>query len=326
MSRRSTRIAAGCVAFCLGFGAGCSNPPETGWDAVRNPILGFPDVAIKDAFLVEHEGTWHLGYSQIQAEPFRFRLGFSSSPDLQTFERGPTLDQSETGGLASPSVVKAPDGRYVMTYNSHTRDVEGVLNKLYYRTSLDLTSWSEPHRIHVEGVDAAEDRVIDAALAFADVGAFLFFKREQRANLAYSASGSIDGPWTHLGELQPGNLENCQPILIDGQWHMLGTEIPLLHRPVLHRLEGDERDPAAWLTWSLIGELEIEPQSWNDGPFLDHETANAAFLVDRRAEDGYFHLLYAGSTEVTSFNARGHSSLGLSRSRDLKTWEPARAR
>jgi len=58
-------------------------------------------------------------------------------------------------------------------------------------------------------------------------------------------------------------------------------------------------------------------------PFLDHERANAAFLLDHRERDGYFYLLYAGSSDLTSFEGRGHAKLGLARSIDLQTWDVA---
>jgi hypothetical protein len=310
------------LVISLALLACSSDPPrETGWAAVRNPILGYDDRSIKDAYMVRHEGTWFFGYSEASDNPFRFRLGFASTKDFRTFTRMETLDAPETGGLASPTVVRAPDGRFVMTYNSHTSDVGGALNKLYYRTSTDLRTWSPPTRIHVEGADADADRLIDAAIAFASSGAYLFFKREQTATVAHSASGSIDGPWTILGALSPKALENFQPIRIDGQWFLLGTTIPLIHRPALHRLAGDEKDPQSFRSWTLVRELEIAEQSWNTGPAFGYERANAAFLADDRATDGFFYLLFAGSTDIESFNGRGHARLGLARSRDLITWE-----
>jgi hypothetical protein len=213
-----------------------------------------------------------------------------------------------------------------MIYNTHTRDEGDALNKLYYRTSSDLTTWSDAHRIHVDGADADTDRLIDGAVAFTDAGLFLAFKREQTANIAHSASGSLDGPWTLLGDLTPANLENYQLLQIDGEWHLLGTTIPLVHEPALHRLAGDPRDPAAWRTWTHVRTFEIEAQSWNTGAFLDHEVANAAFLVDRRSDDGFFYLVYAGSTDLSSYEQRGHAHLGISRSRDLTQWQPAPTR
>lgn len=276
--------------------------------------------------MVHHEGRWHFGYSEASSDPFRFRLGFASSADLIAFDRGATLDQEDTGGLASPDVTRAPDGRFVMTYNSHTRDVVGSESKLYYRTSVDLKTWSAPTRLRVEGADAATDRVIDAAMFFATTGAFLFFKLDQKAQVAHSASGAIDGPWKLLGALRPSNLENYQPIRIDGHMHLLGTTIPLLHRPALHRLDGDENDPAAWQTWTLVRELEIPEQSWNSGDPFQYERSNAGYLVDARATEGFFYLLYAGSTDIASFNGRGHAKLGLARSTDLVHWDVPRAR
>ncbi len=308
------------LLVCL---AACADDP--GWGAVENPIAGFDDVAIKDAFLTRGTDGWQLGYSEISDEPFRFRLGFASSSDLGRVERQPVLDQPDTGGLASPSVTRAPDGRFVMTYNSHTADVDGALNKLYYRTSTDLLRWSDPQRIHVDGADTAGDRLIDATVAFTDAGAFLVFKRGQIANAAYSASGSLDGPWELLGPLKPRAIENGQLIAIDGTWHLLATTIPL-HAPVLHRLAGDPRDPRAWLEWEVVRELAIPAQPWNDGELLAHERANAAFLVDDRETDGVFYVIYAGSIEVTSFEGRGHSSLGIARSVDLEHWEVPPAR
>lgn len=320
---RTSLVVAG-LAVVLGS---CTAPPvEVGWAALRNPVLGDDDRALKDAFLIRHAGRWHLGYSEISDDPFRFRLGFASTTDFATWVRGETIDQPETGGLASPTVVRAPDGRFVMTYNSHTRDVGNASSKLYYRTSSDLVSWSSPTRIHVEGADADADRLIDAAIAFTGAGAILFFKLDQTAQVARSASGSIDGPWQLLGDVTPGAIENYQPLRIDGRWHLLATSIPLLHRPNLYRLDGDETDPDSFRRWTLVRELAVEEQRWNTGRPLLYERANAAFLADAREEEGLFYLLYAGSTETQRFNGRGHARLGLARSRDLVTWEVPRER
>lgn len=311
---------------CSSTSDGESSPPETGWAAVRNPVLSYEDAAIKDSFVVRRGDTWHLGFSYIRDDPFRFRLGFSTTRDLVSFGPLVVVDQPEVGGLASPDVVQAPGGEFVMTYNSHTRDVGSDSNKLYFRTSSDLAVWSEPRRIRIEGVDAPGDRLIDAALAFAEVGTFLFFKREQVANVAFSASRSVEGPWTLLGPLEPKAVENVQVLRIDGVWHMLATSVPLIHRPMLHRLSGDPATTDAWRTWTPVRELEIPEQPWNTGDPLTYERANASYLVDSRASDGFFHLVYAGSTEILSYEGRGHAKLGLARSRDLITWEPARAR
>lgn len=301
-------------------------PAERGWAAVRNPVLTYPDAAVKDAFAIRRGDTWHFGFSYIRDDPFRFRLGFSATPDFVSFGPLEVIDQPEVGGLASPDVSTAPDGTFVVTYNSHTRDVGESANKLYLRTSADLRTWSGPRRIVIEGADGADDRLIDAAMVFADEGSFLFFKREQIANVAVSSTRSPDGPWKLLGPIEPKDMENVQVLRIDGTWHLLATSTPLLHRPVLHRLEGDPKKPESWRTWTRVRELEIPEQPWNTGDPLTYERANAGYLIDARAIDGFFLLLYAGSTEVLSYQSRGHAKLGLARSRDLVTWEPATAR
>lgn len=72
--------------------------------------------------------------------------------------------------------------------------------------------------------------------------------------------------------------------------------------------------------------LDVPEQSWNSGGALAHERENAAYLVDDRARDGFFYLVYAGTTELGSYLAQGHARLGLARSRDLVSWEAARER
>lgn len=295
-------------------------PSPIPWTELRNPVVGLDDRAVKDAFAVRGDDAWHLGYSDIRDDPFRFRVGRARTGDWRSFEFADVLDDDDVGGFASPDVVRAPDEGWIMVHNSHTHDVGAALNKLYFRTSTDLSTWSDAQRVVIEGADADDDRVIDGALAFADAGAFLFFKREQAAWVAHAPSGDVAGPWTALGAIDPVNLENIQVLRIDGEWHLLGTTIPVEHRPQLHRLDGDPDDPQAWRTWTVVDTLRVPAEEWNDGEVPGSERSNAAYLIDERAIDGFFYLLYAGSTELTSFEGRGHARLGLARSADLVDW------
>jgi hypothetical protein len=316
------------VTVCLAVSCAPAprGPRPIPWEQVTNPVLRLEENAIKDAFAArDAEGRWHLGFSHITETPFRFRLGFAETGDWRDFDVLPTIDQEDVGGLASPNVTRMPDGRWVMTYNSHTRDVGTTLNKLYFRVSDDLRTWSEPQRFHIEGADADDDRLIDVTIAFAgETGAFLFFKREQEATVAHSVSGALEGPWRVLGRMEPSYFENLQVLQLDGVWHLVGTKLPVVHTPTLLQLEGDPADPHSWLRWTEVRPFSIREQSWNTGPNeLSYERANAGYLIDDRAVDGHFYLLYAGSTEVTSFSGRGHAALGLARSTDLKRWEVA---
>jgi hypothetical protein len=168
--------------------------------------------------------------------------------------------------------------------------------------------------------------MIDAALAHTPDGIFLGYKLGQTFEVATSPSGSLDGPWEVVGQPRLAEtplLENYQFLVVDGRWHLLGTAVPL-HRPVLFRLTGDPAEPRAWLDWELVGELDVPVEDWNSGPAepgIGHERANSAYLCDARTVDGWWYLLYAGSTELARFDGRGHSSLGIARSRDLRAWE-----
>jgi hypothetical protein len=103
---------------------------------------------------------------------------------------------------------------------------------------------------------------------------------------------------------------------------VLVTEIPI-HRPKLYRLAGDPNDPESWRHWTLVRQLDVPAEAWNGGetPGITHETANAAYLCDARRLDGYWYLLYAGSTELATFEGRGHAKIGVARSKDLERWE-----
>lgn len=321
---RTGRVGLGALGALLFVG--CGQDEGAWWDDVRNPFLGFEERAIKDNYAVFHDGVWHLGYSSLTDDPFRVRIGTSRSADLLTFEHDPVFDLPEAGGVAAPEVVRAPDGRFVMTFNTHTRDVGDAVNKLYYRTSDDLVTWSAPTRFVVNGADAPEDRLIDAALAFHGGQAWLFYKRQQVATVAHAPSGQLDGPWFELGPLSTTRLENFQPFQFEDQWYLLATTIPLVHRPLLLRLDGDPSVPESWRTWTELGVLEVEEKDWNTGEALAlYERSNSAHL-GLGHPDGHLYLFYAGSTEVQAFERRGHSSLGVARSPDLWSWEVAPAR
>ncbi|MCA1691931.1 MAG: hypothetical protein LC733_06945 [Actinobacteria bacterium] len=209
-----------------------------------------------------------------------------------------------------------------MTYNSHTRDVDGQ-PKLYERRSAAFGSWSEPRRLAPSVRPLPGDRLIDAALAHTRHGLFLGYNhQEDRFEMAWSPSGSLEGPWRRIGVADTGAFENYQFLQVDGVWHVLGTTVPV-HRELLYRLDGPPERPESWLRWKLVRQLEVPAESWNrdQGDGRGFELANAAFLCDARPLDGYWYLFYAGSTELNRFGGRGHAKMGIARSTDLVRWE-----
>jgi hypothetical protein len=297
----------------------CVEPGSRGvsvpWERLRNPIYVLPDAAAKDVAVRVVDGRWRLLFSHVREDPFRFRIGITSSTDLRGWSPVSLWDQPEVGGVASPDVTRHPDGRFVVTYNSHTRDVSGQ-TKLYRRTADEFGSWSAPERLAADVRPEPGDRLIDAALAHTRWGLFLGYNyQDDRFEVAWSASGSLDGPWRRLGVADTGPFENYQFLVIDGVWHVLGTTIPV-HRELLYRLTGPPDRPDSWLHWELVREFVVPKEEWNTV-----EVANAAYLCDARMLDGHWYLFYAGSTELDRFGRRGHAKVGVARSTDLAQWE-----
>lgn len=210
-------------------------------------------------------------------------------------------------GLCSPNIGHLGD-TFVLTYNSWG-DQDGQPNQLFYATSRDLEHWDAHHPL-ARNVTRGK-RAIDAALAWHKGMTFLVWKEDQTPRLAVAESFDAS-TWTRLGSLS-GWFENAELLSIDNVWHLLATGEG--HRPFLTRLSASPDRARNWLQWEGRMELQIPRESFNT-----HDPANAAFLADWRALDGYFYLLYAGNTEGASHAGRGNNRLGLARSNDLKRW------
>jgi hypothetical protein len=291
------------------------------WKTLRNPIFAL-DHMVKDQATRLVKGRWHLFYSErTEAGAGQGGTGHAVSRDLARWKEAAAVQH-----WGSPDITRASDGRYLITYQQQLPSNPEV-SKLHFVAAKDVTGkWSEPVRL-IPGI-FEEERTIDGAFAHTRHGLFLLFKRgahtavEQHDELAWSPSGSPDGPWTYLGESDLPWSENFQFLPINGTWHVLVTEIPI-HRPALYRIAGDPADPESWRRWRLVRHFEVPQEAWNSGqtPGVTHETANSAYLCDARRLDGNWYLFYAGSSELTSFDGRGHAKIGVARSKDLERWE-----
>jgi hypothetical protein len=276
-------------------------------------------------------GTWFSLFSQVDARG-TWRVGVEHSSDLRTWSATTTLPHDPSvEGEASPDVVRAPDGRYVVTYQSYPHDVHGGLSKLYYRITTDFVHFSPPRPLGLPLHDAPGDRMIDPALAWTPAGLLLGYKSGAvdgtlAFEIARSTTGSLDGPWQLVGRpnirVYGDTIENDQFIRIDGRWKLIATSNQL-DRPFLFDLNGDPRQPSGWLHWSPGRVVEVPQEAWNRGTGITGATfehANSAYLVDHRATDGHFYLVYEDAPEMTSFGGQGHGALGLARSTDLVHW------
>lgn len=315
---------------------GCMDVPAgngtIAWTKLRNPILSYRSRGIRDIAVRLLGGRWRLFFTDVVGNTPNWGIGSATSTDWSSW--GPPTywtPQAGTSGLASPDVTRAPDGTYVITYQSDPgqTDPPGPA-KLYYRTSPDLVHWSAPRRLAPTIHPAASDRTIDAALAWTPHGLVLGYKfgaNQQHFEVAWSPSGALSGPWHYVGRpditVYGDTIENFQFLRIDGTWNLLATTNNF-DRPWLFSLTGDPDQPSGWLRWSSGRELEVPVESWNSGvglPGSSYEIANSAYLCDARAVDGWFYLVYVGTNEDTTFGGWGHTRMGVARSRELVNWQ-----
>jgi hypothetical protein len=305
--------------------------PPIPWSRLRNPILGYPDRATKDPAVVWAGGQWQALFSSVGGDG-RWRLGSSTSPDLIHWSPLATVPHDPSvEGEASPDVVRAPDGTWVITYQSFVHDVGGGEAKLYYRTTSDFRMFSAPHPLGRELHPAGTDRMIDGAVAWTPAGLLLGYKVSvkdgaQAFEIARSRSGSLDGPWDLIGRpnisVFGDTIENYQFVMLKGSWRLLATSNQF-DRPFRFTLAGDSHDPRGWLHWSAGRQLQIPQELWNPGRGITgatYEHANCAFFVNRAPIGGRYYLVYADSSEVTAFVGAGHAQLALARSSDLTRW------
>jgi len=285
-------------------------PPSIDWSALTNPILSFATVGVKDQALQWSGGAWHMLYSDMTettAPPHvHFAVAVSSGPDLRHWTAPRVIAQN----AASPDIVRAPSGRFIVTYQTP--------QGLAYRTSSNasLRSWSAPHPL---GRGLAH-RMIDGALAFTGNGV----TSTQHFEVAWAPT--LTATFRLVGRpdilLYNDTVENYEFVTVDGAWHLVATS-NTLDQPFIFTLgPGDPRSLSTWLHWSAGRQLLVPGQAFNSGQgvsSVSNEHANSAFLcVGLQGED---YLTYAGSTELTPFGGWGHARIGLARSTDLVHWE-----
>jgi hypothetical protein len=308
--------------------------PEVAWSKLHNPILAYPNAAVKDQALIWDSGAWHMLFSDVTndttiAGEEHWGIATSQSPDLRHWSR-PVPWSEQPGGMASPDVVRSPSGMFVSTYDSPPGESGATQAKLYYRTSSDLVHWSRPHPLAPTLYPSPAVRMIDPALAWTGKGLILAYKigttsQSQAFEIAWSDSGSLSGPWKVIGrpdiKIYNDTLENYELLSLQGAWHLIATS-NTLDQPWIFTLSGPPTNPSSWLHWTDGYELEVPSETWNTGTGLssvNYEHANSAFVCQDTA-DGYEYLTYAGSQELSRFGGWGHAEIGLARSKDLEHW------
>lgn len=312
--------------------------PRVDWSRLKNPILSSGDAAEKDEAIVWFAGRWHMIFSYLRYDRsapggVRWDIATATSTDLVHWTSpDPWPAQPGTLGVASPDVVRAPGGFFVVTYQSDPGQRSGALDRLYDRTSRDLVHWSAPHPLAHDLAPLPKDRMIDGALAYTGGGVILGFKwgsttgdGKQAFEIAWSPHGSLGGPWRLVGRpnisVYDDTVENYEFVGVGGHWDLVATS-NVLDQPWIFTLAGDPTRPSGWLDWTGGRQLDVPAAPWDSAPGLSsvtHEQANSAFLCVDSA-NGTEYLLYAGSHELTSFDGWGHAAIGIAASRDLVHW------
>jgi hypothetical protein len=308
------------------------------WSALENPILSSSSAGEKDEDLLWFGGEWHMLFSYVRydrAAPggVYWDIASATSTDLVHWsEPAAWPPQRGTLGVASPEVVSDPEGGFVVTYQSDPGQSDRAQSRLWYRTSPDLVTWSAPHPLAQNLAPEPQDRMIDGSLAWTGRGLVLGYKAgvvgsEQAFEIAWSADGSLNGPWRYVGKpdivVNGGTVERDEFLTVAGTWRLVATSNEL-DQPWVFELAGNPDDPRGWLDWIDGHELEVPKAQWDSGPGISSigfEWANSAFLCNDSAAGGYYYLLYSGSSELTAFDGWGHAKIGIARSRNLVDWQ-----
>jgi hypothetical protein len=292
-------------------------PRSIDWTGLRNPVLSYRTIGVKDQALQWSAGAWHMLFSdmtQTDTGPHvRFAVAVSDSPDLRHWSAPRIIARN----AASPDIVRDPAGRFVVTYQT--------ASGLEYRVSTNpsLRSWSHPYAL----AHGLAGRMIDGALAFTGHGVILGFKEgtsTQHFEIAWAQS--LTSTFHVIGQpdivLYGDTVENYEFLTVDGTWHLVATS-NTLDQPFIFSLgAGDPAEPTTWLRWTPGRELQVPGQPFDTGTGISSvgfEHANSAFLcVGPQGQD---YLTYAGSTELSQFGGWGHARVGIARSSDLVTWQ-----
>ncbi len=328
-------VAAGADHECV---IGAKGSLAIDWSSLHNPILSSPSAGEKDEALIWYADRWHMLFSYVRYDRsipggVYWDIATSTSEDLSHWT-APVAWPAQPGtlGVASPEVVRDPEGLFVVTYQSDPGQSGGEQDRLYYRTSTDLVTWSPPHPLAQNLAPGPTDRMIDGSLAWTADGLMLGFKagvagNQQAFEIAWSPDGSPSGPWRYVGKpdirVNGDTIERDEFLSVDGTWRLMATS-NVLDQPWLYTLAGNPDRPSGWLDWKGGYELDVPKAPWDSASGIssvNYEWANSAFLCNDRANGGYYYLLYAGSNELTAFGGWGHAKIGIARSKDLVHWQ-----
>ncbi len=310
--------------------------PFISWGELKNPIYSYPTWSTKDACMIHENGWFYVFFSAFFFDDGEIRSHISCVRTHDFIEFSDPLfiwDGQDDGwtGMCSPNISKI-DGKFILTYNSWgDTHPNGMRNQGFYAESDDLMNWDQHKPIARNLTGHAS--LIDVAVAKHNGYYYVVWQDwkvgdDKVKQNRVARSRSLDGDFELIGDgyltflMQDGKWngmkhENWEFLMIDGVWHVLSTDYSP-HEPYLYRISGNPDDPMSWKTWVDGFAMHMPRENFNTKHW-----SNAGFLADWRDHDGYYYMLYAGSTQSKSHAGRGDNKLALSRSKDLKNWSPA---
>jgi len=150
---------------------------------------------------------------------------------------------------------------------------------------------------------------------------------QQAFEIGWSPSGSLAGPWVTVGTpditVYNDTVENYEFVTAGGEWRLIATSNQL-DQPWIFDLADNPAKPDGWFALDRRpGAVDPRPRLGLGAGDLERRVRARQLRLPlrRRATDGYYYLVYAGSSELTQFGGWGHAMIGIARSTDLLHWQ-----
>lgn len=288
--------------------------PEIDWENLQNPILASKHGAIKNQAVLYH-GGWFWIFPMVEIKEGAVLV---RTRDFKTYEyHKPTIIIGD-----APRFL-AENGVWHALFQLSAPDAD---RRIYHALSVTLVDWTTPEEAWPQTQPGR--RHIDATIARESGRYYAGFKSGQQFHVMRSVGDAFDFCWeAPVKAHTDGWCEAYQFIKIDGQWRMIATgRAPQgfetggngytgSHEPFLYAMQGDGSELAHWAKWTNKRHIALPFSDWNR---VMH--ANTACLCDWREYDGWFYLFFSGANDDTLCRGRGHSKIGVARSRDLLKW------
>lgn len=281
-------------------------------------MLRLEDRWVWDSWLADDGERYHLFFLQAPRSPsnpdgrhFRVSVGHAVSADLRSWQELPTALRPAVGPrwddytTWTGSIIRAPDGHWLMFYTGTSRDEDGLVQRIGAAESVDLLTWQRLDTPPLEADSRWYERLDSRAwpdeawrdpYVFADPDGdgwhMLITARsnhgpaDRRGVIGHARSADllaweVQPPLTEPGSF--GHLEVPQVVEVDGQALLVFS----CHAA---QMPADRRDGVGSRgIWSVPGPSLLGPFDTATASVFDHPSLYAGRLIRDRA--GRWNLL-----------------------------------